>query len=246
MRKTELTRREALGTLGAAVGAFGLNANGLWGRRAAGLADPHGLLPACVVTPQQTEGPYFVDERLERADIRVDPTDGSVKQGLPMQLALNVQRVDGGACTPVTGAMVDVWQCDVDGAYSNVRDAQGRFDTRAKRFLRGFQLTDAAGKVEFRTIFPGWYQGRTPHIHFKVRLFAGSQRSYEFTSQLYFEEAVNDRVYGLDAYASRGPRSTRNAADGIFQRENGSQLILSVAEAGEGLRGTFDIGLRMS
>jgi protocatechuate 3,4-dioxygenase beta subunit len=244
MSRRDLTRREALGALGAAAGAFVLNDNGLWARPVT--AEEHRLLPACVVTPQQTEGPYFVDERLERDDIRVDPTDGSVKQGLPMQLSLNVQRVDGTTCAPVTGAMVDVWQCDVDGAYSDVRDAQGRFDTRARKFLRGFQMTNAAGKVEFQTIFPGWYQGRTPHIHFKVRLFAGSQRTYEFTSQLYFEEAVNDRVYGQGAYAARGPRSTRNASDGIFRRENGSQLIMSVAEAGSALRGTFDIGLRMS
>jgi protocatechuate 3,4-dioxygenase beta subunit len=203
------------------------------------------LLPACVVTPQQTEGPYFVDERLERADIRVDPEDGSMKQGVPLGLSFNVQRVDGAACTPVTGALVDVWQCDSDGVYSDVRDAQGRFDTRDRKFLRGYQVSDAGGAVEFRTIFPGWYQGRTPHIHFKVRLFAGAGRTYEFTSQLYFEEAVTDRVYALAPYSGRGARSTRNDNDGIFQRENGSQLILPVAQTGDDLRAVFDIGLRM-
>jgi protocatechuate 3,4-dioxygenase beta subunit len=254
-----LTRREALGALGAAAGALGLRhppflGDGadaasaerlaLLGRGAGSSASP-AHLPGCIVTPQQAEGPYFVDERLERADIRVDPLDGSVSQGLPLTLSFNVQRVDGTACSPLTGAVVDLWQCDAAGVYSDVRDTQGRFDTREKKFLRGHQLTNAAGGVEFRTIFPGWYQGRTPHVHFKVRLYAGAQRTFEFTSQLYFEESVIDRVYAFAPYDSRGPRSTRNDRDGIFQRESGPQLIMGITDAGSGLRGTFDIGLRM-
>jgi len=246
--KGSLNRRQALGAIGAAAGATAFG-----GARSfvSAATVPHrtrvsAIWPDCVVTPAQTEGPYFVDKVLERADIRVDPTDGSVTTGLPLRLRLGVHRVDSGACSPVTGAQVDVWQCDAAGIYSAVRDTQGLFDTREKKFLRGYQVTDASGVVEFQTIYPGWYPGRTPHIHFKIRLSAGSQRAFEFTSQLYFEEATNDRVYALAPYSGKGERTTRNNRDGIFQREGGPGLILRTAQQGSEWHGVFDVGLRMS
>ena len=243
-----LSRRQALGAIGAAAGAtvFG----GARSLASAGTVSDRtrvtAVWPDCVVTPAQTEGPYFVDQVLERADIRVDPTDGSVTTGLPLRLRLGVHRVDGGACSPVTGSQVDVWQCDAVGIYSAVRDTQGLFDTREKKFLRGYQVTDASGVVEFQTIYPGWYPGRTPHIHFKIRLSAGSGRAFEFTSQLYFEEETTDRVYTLAPYAAKGKRTTRNNRDGIFQREGGPGLILRTAQQGSEWHGAFDVGLRMS
>lgn len=242
----EPTRREALGMLGVAAGAFATAGPdflatlqpGEPGRRPA-------RRPSCVVTPAQSEGPYFVDEMLERRDLRLDPADGTTREGLPLRLDFAVHRVDGDMCTPVRGALVDVWQCDLTGLYSGVRDIQGRFDTRDSKFLRGYQVTDAAGEVEFQTIFPGWYPGRTPHLHLKVRTTGDGPR-YEFTSQLYFDEAVIDRVYAAAPYSALGPRTTRNDRDGIFLRENGAGLVLAVAEEPGGLRGTFDIGLRMA
>ncbi len=233
----DVSRRHVLGTIGAAgaaaiVGPMPLMATRVW--------------PSCVVTPAQTEGPYFVDELLERADLRVEPTDGTAKTGAPLRVRITVHRVDGTTCAPVTGAHVDLWQCDADGVYSGVLDAQGLFDTREKKFLRGYQVTNDRGAVEFLTIYPGWYPGRTPHIHFKVRLFAGSRRTYEFTSQLYFDDAVTDRVYARAPYSGKGPRTTRNERDGIFARAGGQQLMLGLSEDGDGMLGEFDIGLRMS
>lgn len=206
-----------------------------------------GLGPSldCVVRPTQTEGPYFVDELLRRADIRVDPTDQAVKDGVPLSLKLTVQHVDRGSCSPLPGAQVDLWQCDALGVYSDVRDFNGLFDTRGKKFLRGFQVTDRNGTVGFTTIYPGWYSGRTPHIHFKIRLFPERRQAYEFTSQLYFDEAVTDQVYAQAPYNAKGARDTRNAQDGIFT-DNGAQLMLPLSKAAHGYVGAFDIGLHLA
>jgi protocatechuate 3,4-dioxygenase beta subunit len=111
--------------------------------------------PSCVVRPQQTEGPYFVDERLPRADIRSNPSDGSVSEGVPLRLAFHVSRIAGDTYTPLQGAVIDVWNCDVRGRYSDVSDMNAFFDTRGKKFLRGSQTTDASGSAQFITIYPG-------------------------------------------------------------------------------------------
>ncbi|KJH72827.1 intradiol ring-cleavage dioxygenase [Aliterella atlantica] len=200
-------------------------------------------LPKCIVSPEQTEGPYFVDEKLNRSDIRLDPSDGEVKAGVPLQLTLQVSSASNTSCTPIAGAIVDIWHCDALGVYSDVTDRS--FDTVGKKFLRGYQVTDANGNVRFTTIYPGWYQGRTPHIHFKVRTNPTSGQSYEFTSQLYFDDAVSDRVYTQAPYASKGQRTEGNEQDGIFRR-GGEQLLLSLTENPQGgYTATFDIGLQL-
>lgn len=212
------------------------------------LADaPHALgamLPSCVVRPEQTAGPYFVDATLDRSDIRSDPTNGSPREGVRLDLAFQVSRVGAGECQPLAGAMVDVWQCDALGIYSGVRDINGRFDTTGEKFLRGHQVTDANGTARFVTIYPGWYEGRTVHIHFMVRTAPVSDRVYEFTSQLYFDDAVTDEVMREAPYASKGQRTIRNERDGIFRR-GGDQLMLAVTPRGNGYRGTFEIGLQL-
>lgn len=222
-----LSRREVLALLGAA----GTLAGFPHGRA---LAQKPGGGPACVVTPEQMEGPFFVDQRLNRSDIRSDPVDGSVKEGVLLTLALRLSSVSGTGCPPLAGAIVDVWHCDAAGAYS--AEATG------KGFLRGYQVTDAKGAVRFTTIYPGSYTGRAVHIHFKVRGKDASARAYDFTSQLYFDEAVTDRVYARGPYGKR--QRVRNERDGLYQR-GGSRLMLDLAESGPGYAGTFDIGVRM-
>ena len=193
-------------------------------------------LPACTVKPQQTEGPYFVDEKLKRSDIRSDSTSGAIKAGVPLQLKLRVTQVSDRICTPISGAIVDIWHCDATGVYSDVSDRS--FDTTGQNFLRGYQTTDSNGNVEFLTIYPGWYQGRTVHIHFKVR-----NSNQEFTSQLYFNDGITDQVYAQSPYASRGQRTERNEQDGIFQ-DGGSQLLLSPTKTNQGYVATFEVGLQ--
>jgi len=201
---------------------------------------------SCVVRPEQTEGPYFLDERLNRSDIRSDPANGNqVKPGAALKITLGVYRVDGQACAPIAGALVDIWQCDADGIYSDVLDINGQFDTRGKKFLRGYQLTGADGSADFVTIYPGWYPGRTVHLHFKVRTNPGTASGHVFTSQLYFTDATSDDVFKKSPYSARAARTTKNAQDGIFL-VGGDQLILAISPDGTGYTSRFDLGLNLA
>jgi protocatechuate 3,4-dioxygenase beta subunit len=227
-----LSRREALALLGA--GGVASVAAGAFGSRPAIAA------PGCVVRPALTEGPYFVDEKLDRSDIRSDPADGTVRPGAPLRLALRVSRLTAGACAPLAGAMVDVWHCDALGAYSGVADRGGR--AMGQKFLRGYQVTDGDGLARFTTIYPGWYEGRTVHIHFKIRSAAGGGRAHEFTSQLFFDDALTDQVFAQPPYAARGPRRVRNPRDGIY-RDARDQLTLATAPASPGYLASLDLAL---
>jgi protocatechuate 3,4-dioxygenase beta subunit len=224
----------------AALGASGLLLlSGRYSREAiAGVAQGRGI---CVVRPQQTEGPYFVDEQLKRSDIRSDPSDGIVQPGAKLELTFNVSRIAANACTPLAGAVVDVWQCSYEGVYSDSVDRS--FNTTGKKFLRGYQVTDANGAAKFTTIYPGWYPGRTVHIHFKIRS-ALSSPSYEFTSQLYFDDALTDRVHAEPPYNAKGQRNRRNSGDGIFRR-GGSELMLAVTRTTSGYAAPFNLGLQI-
>ena len=232
-----LSRREVVTLLGATAAAC-LMAGSLKPRWA--LAGTPG--PLCVVRPEQTEGPYFVDERLNRSDIRSDPADGQVKPGTPLDLTLKVSRFSAGDCRPLAGAQVDLWHCDALGVYSDVRDPG--FSTIGQKFLRGYQLTDAQGEARFVTVYPGWYPVRTVHIHFKIRTATMAQRTFEFTSQLYFDDELTDRVHSAPPYSSRGPRTARNQHDRIFRR-GGSHLMLAPTALANGYSATFAIGLQL-
>jgi protocatechuate 3,4-dioxygenase beta subunit len=204
-----------------------------------------GSVPACIVRPEMTEGPYFVDEQLNRSDIREEPSDGTLKEGIPLALAFNVSQVAGGSCTPLAGAVVDVWHCDALGVYSGVTDRGEGFDTTGLKFLRGYQVTGENGAARFTTIYPGWYPGRAVHIHFKIRTDAAPEGSYEFTSQLFFDESLTDQVHAQEPYASKGQRNTLNSTDGIYQN-GGDQLTLAPTAANGVYSATFNIGLDLS
>lgn len=232
-----LSRREVMALLGATGVAWllpgGLNSN----QAAAGIPEP-----SCVVRPEQTEGPYFVDERLNRSDIRSDPANGRVKVGTPLALTFLVSRLKAGDCQPLAGAQVDIWHCDAMGVYSDVQDPG--FDSTGQKFLRGYQVTDSRGSVQFITLYPGWYPGRTVHIHFKIRTAPMARRGFEFTSQLYFDDELTDHVYMAQPYATTGPRTTRNQQDWIFRR-GGAQLLLAPTPTSDGYAATFPIALQL-
>jgi protocatechuate 3,4-dioxygenase beta subunit len=233
-----MSRRQALVLLGAAGTAILARSTAYNASAPSG-----GKLPACIVTPNQTEGPFFVDERLNRSDIRVDPSDGSIKAGVPLTLAFRVSAISSAGCNPLSSAIVDIWQCDAVGAYSAVNERDSR--SVDKNFLRGYQVTKADGSTQFTTIYPGWYPGRTVHIHFKVRTDAKSQKPRELTSQLYFDDALTDRIHAQPPYSSKGPRSVKNQQDGLF-RSAGRQLMLSLVEKPKGYEAVFEIGLRIA
>jgi len=161
----------------------------------------------CTLSPTATEGPYYLNLNLLRGDI----TEG--KPGFPTSLALRVVRAAD--CSPIPNAVVDVWHADHLGVYSGIAQ-QG---TTGLTYMRGVQVTNAGGIVRFQTIFPGWYPGRTTHIHVKVR----PTSTTEVTSQLFFGDALANRIYLLPAYASHGPKNTLNAQDGIY---NGASAML--------------------
>ena len=232
-----LTRRELVTLLGASSAALvsGAAFGAPWLLQ-------HLSLPDCIARPQQTEGPYFSDERLNRSDIRSDPKSGAISAGVPLALGFVVSRMTRGRCEPLSGAQIDIWHCDALGNYSDVSDR--RFDTVGQKFLRGYQVTDGAGHVAFQTIYPGWYPGRTVHVHFKVRVPAGAKRAAEFTSQLYFEDDLTDRVHARPPYSRKGQRTIQNADDGIF-RQGGGQLVLAPRPVADGFDATFSLGLQL-
>jgi protocatechuate 3,4-dioxygenase beta subunit len=199
-------------------------------------------------TPQQTEGPYFVDGMPNRSDIRSDPSDGSVQQGIPLRLVVHIYSVDNDSCIPLRGARVDIWHANSQGIYSGVKD-QG---TMGKKFLRGYQMTDDNGTVRFTTIYPGWYQGRAIHIHDKVRTFNGSEKTLEWTSQIYLNNSINQQVSIQPPYSSHGSPDMTNEQDGIYtgastdglmQRNSGEHLMLNLTKDKQSYFGTFNIVL---
>jgi protocatechuate 3,4-dioxygenase beta subunit len=195
---------------------------------------------SCVVTPSLTEGPYFVDERLNRSDLRSDPATGAVKAGVPLAIAMKLSQISASSCTALAGAVVDMWHCDAVGVYSDIAQQ----NTVGQKFLRGYQVSDSNGNVQFTTVYPGWYQGRAVHIHFKVRTTPSASSGLEFTSQMFFDESLTDIVHAQAPYNQKGRRDTTNTADGIYQG-GGSQVLIPLSASGGGYAGTFNIGVRV-
>jgi protocatechuate 3,4-dioxygenase beta subunit len=175
---------------------------------------------ACTLTAEQTEGPYYFDADSIRSDIRED------REGTSLRLAIRVR--EAGECTPLADAVVDIWHCDASGVYSGFDEGEG------ERFLRGAQVTNADGIVQFRTIYPGWYPGRTPHIHVKVHV----DRATVLTTQLYFDEETSERVYAEPPY--RQGRDQTNTSDGIFDES----LVLALSQADDGILGAISFDVR--
>jgi protocatechuate 3,4-dioxygenase beta subunit len=182
-----------------------------------------GAAADCILTPELTEGPYYLDLDLVRRDI----TEG--RPGVPFGLAVRV--VDAASCEPLEGAVVDVWHCDAEGVYSGVEGDSGTF-------LRGVQMTGADGAASFRTIFPGWYTGRAVHIHLKVAL--GTEDVH--TGQLFFDDATLAAAYESEPYAARGAPDTSNDADGIYGESGGSTVV--TVTPGETYRGAVTLGVQ--
>jgi protocatechuate 3,4-dioxygenase beta subunit len=233
--RTMLTRRQTLGIAGA-TGAALVVGRGPFNLRGGGAASPDTAAAAsCVLTPEKTEGPYFVDELLNRSDIRSNSDATGTRPGFRFDLTMTVLRIDDD-CAPAEGAIVDIWHCDASGSYSNV----SQNGTVGQNFLRGYQVADADGKVKFTTIYPGWYSGRAVHIHFKVRTFENDSTTYEFNSQLFFDPTLNNEIQSDSTYD--GPGTTSNGQDGIYNGDTEVLMTLSGSES-SGFTGAITVGL---
>ena len=186
-------------------------------------------LVTCVLAPEMTEGPYFVEGDRVRRNI----TEG--KAGVPLSLRLTV--VDVSTCKPIRNAAVDIWHCDAGGTYSGT----GQQGTEGLTFLRGIQRTDRNGLAIFKTIYPGWYPGRAVHIHLKV--FLGGTTVH--TGQLFFPDKLTDVVYKRSPYNRRPNRDPRNAADSIY-RNGGARSTLKLVRNGSGYVGRISMGVARS
>jgi protocatechuate 3,4-dioxygenase beta subunit len=221
-------------------------------------ADATGTPVVCVLTPELTEGPYCLEGELVRKDI----TEG--RPGVPLKLKIGV--INPNSCSPVENVAVDIWHCDALGYYSGVpssRSADGDpvpddLDSIAEdNFLRGIQVTDADGNVEFDTIYPGWYPGRAIHIHLKVHVggtideggeaYGGGHVAH--TGQLFFDEATSDLVFAEAPYSARITTRLANPADNILGNhgdEPGFMLDLKPVDEDSvtgGFLGTITLGV---
>ena len=184
--------------------------------------------------------PELMNTARPASDSRSNP----LKQRIRCQLAVKFTSIDSRQISPAEGGF-GFWasaDCDAFGVYSDAMDPS--FDTRGRKFLRGYQTTDQAGIVNFVTIYPGWYPGRTIHIHFKIRTNPNAGQGTQFTSQLYFDDAYTDQVFNEAPYDTRGNRTTRNGMDAIFL-QGGAELILAVTKVGPIYQARFNIGLNV-
>jgi protocatechuate 3,4-dioxygenase beta subunit len=224
-----ITRRASLlrlgGFLAAALGA------GAWKATESDGAGPAAVASGavtCVLTPEQTEGPYYISGENLRRNI----TEG--RPGKPLWLRATV--VDASTCKPIKGATVDIWHADAGGVYSGFGDGAA-----SRTFMRGLQRTNAKGLALFRTIYPGWYAGRTVHIHVKVHL----RGNVVHTGQLYFPDGITDSVFRNAPYSDRPDRTTRNANDSVY-RNGGSRSLLRLRKSGGAYVATITMGVHRS
>jgi protocatechuate 3,4-dioxygenase beta subunit len=193
----------------------------MWGN----YVDPFTTATSCALICELTLGPCYA-ETVERKDISEGYT------GLPVRLAFQVVNE---ACEPIEGATVDIWHTSYQGLYSGDDAAQmctdGDADARAHRFFRGVQTTDASGRVDFDSCFPGWYGGRTVHMHFTVR--RGGEAYV--TSQLFFPSAlIQDIFENHPEYSGFGQPDTTNESDNVLGGTDVDPYLMEYAKMSDG------------
>jgi uncharacterized protein (TIGR03437 family) len=186
------------------------------------------------------EGPYFIEEKLLRSDVRSDPATGVLQSGALLTLAITIQNQTGGVCAPLVGAYVDIWHCNASGLYSD----EAQENTVGQKYLRGYQITDDTGTVNFTTIYPGWYSGRTVHIHIRVRTYNGTTVLSDFETQSFFEDSLTTAVYQQSPYNTRPNRDTLNSTDRVYTgAANASLDIWSITQTSSGYAATLSLAV---
>lgn len=259
-----LSRRRALGLLGGAVsgltlagcsgGSSGVDSAGSSaassssssGSSSSSSSSSGGNSASCALTPEGEVGPYFTDDSASgynRSDIRSNLDGSSTQSGIPLTLHLYVYDFDNN-CAAMSGVQVDIWHCNASGVYSN----ESVENTLGQSWLRGYQITDSSGAVTFKTIVPGWYQGRTTHIHLRLRSSYNSSASLtdgSNTTQLFFPQALVDSIdTTVSPYSSEGKNSTTNAGDRVYTDQTGGKMEMSLSgDSSNGYVASVIIGL---
>ena len=198
---------------------------------------PDSPKPSCILSPEQMEGPFYFDPKLVRKDI----TEGG--PGVKLALILQVVAVESARCRPLEKVIVDAWHADAGGLYSGYerQGDKGTIDTRGKTFMRGTQITGKDGRVEFSTIFPGWYTGRVPHIHVKLR-FANKT---EVVTQVYFPAEESKEIYAQKAYQPRGQADTDFKGDVVLRNDDERKaLSCEMSKDGAGYKASITLGVK--
>ncbi|HEX4514415.1 MAG TPA: hypothetical protein VH054_12785 [Polyangiaceae bacterium] len=243
-----ILRRQVLEGIAGVLVAVGCGTKGDDTSDAATNADTAGTAEAgvCASTPEGEIGPYFADDSangFDRSDVLANLDGTNVQQGIALALTITVVDAKNG-CAPYAGAQVDMWQCNAAGVYSD----QAAENTTTEQWLRGYQVTDANGQVRFTTIVPGWYQGRTTHIHLRIRSTYGDASSTSDgsnTTQLFFAQSFVDRLSTTVApYDAEGTNPTTNASDRVYsQQESGANVLALAGTDAGGYAASVTIGL---
>lgn len=227
-----VSRRDALGALGAAGAALALGCGGSAPTSpSTTVASPSATVSTngtCVVTPTETVGPFPSLSDIIRSDVREN------KQGAVLSLTIKVVNTTAN-CANVTGAQVEIWQCDAAGNYSQYGSQTGQ------TYLRGIQTTNGFGEVNFTTIYPGWYQGRATHIHIEVSTGGVSRK----VTQIAFPESTSNAVHATGVYASRGSNPTTNAQDNVFSDGFAGELVNPSGNPLTGYAASFQVALAL-
>ncbi|WP_406196221.1 intradiol ring-cleavage dioxygenase [Streptomyces europaeiscabiei] len=251
---TPIGRRTVLIATGATAATLAVGAAATPEAPTTGTADTRDTAPVaaaavCTLTKEMTEGPYYLDGQLVRADIREDKT------GFPLVLTLTV--VDDDTCAPLAGALVEIWHCDALGEYSGFVGNNGHNEPDNGTFLRGAVLSNSSGVAKITTVYPGWYRGRCIHIHLKVHTnvtltsdgsFTGGQELH--TGQLFFDETVTTRVGALSPYSANTVPRTTLAQDSIYDEGGAASGLLTLTALGSsptaGYAGSLTVGVESS
>jgi protocatechuate 3,4-dioxygenase beta subunit len=240
----QLTRRRLIEILGgagvAALSGCGGSSSSASSTSGSTSGTTSGTTASCVLTPELTVGPYFVDEKLNRSDLTTHTTDTNVLNATPLTLTMTIMEYASSGCSALVGAQVDIWHADAAGIYSD----ESVENTTGQTFLRGYQITDSNGAVTFKTVVPGWYSGRTIHIHVMIRTLSSSGSVLtEFTTQLFFDQTLlNALTTTVSPYSSRGVPDTTNAQDSIYS--SATQLTVTNATSGGGYSASITLGVQ--
>jgi protocatechuate 3,4-dioxygenase beta subunit len=228
--KSLLTRRAAIGAIASAPTVIASAPRVV----AQTVTPPVALTPACTLTPAAVAGPFYFDPKLRRTDI----TEGH--PGAPLRLRFIV--MDAANCTPVAGARIDVWQTRADGYYSGY-PGQGdkrNVDTTGGTFMRGTQFADARGEASFSSVYPGWYGGRTVHVHFKIFIDDKDM----LTGQMYFPDALSQYIFAnVGAYQRKAARNIFNGNDELALSDTTRGGFCDIREQADHYRATLVAGV---